>query len=148
MHQYKVGSPFVAVSYFPCSDQGNQHLPITRDCFTEWPESYALPFQETSTVAEPLVTIFFCCSDYCGGEGGTNPKRKVGWMLQKQEVPAPGWRWTNTHHRYYPRKRINVGKSVIYSRRIALRMEQYAKNKVINMLQKRDSWGYVPWNVL
>jgi transposase InsO family protein len=30
------------------------------DCFTKWPEVYAIPNQEASTVAETLVTNFFC----------------------------------------------------------------------------------------
>jgi transposase InsO family protein len=31
------------------------------DYFTKWPEVYAIPNQEASTVAEALVTTFFCC---------------------------------------------------------------------------------------
>jgi Mn-dependent DtxR family transcriptional regulator len=30
------------------------------DYFTKWPEVYAIPNQEASTVAETLVTNFFC----------------------------------------------------------------------------------------
>jgi transposase InsO family protein len=30
------------------------------DYFTEWPEVYAIPNQEASTVAETVVTRFFC----------------------------------------------------------------------------------------
>jgi hypothetical protein len=30
------------------------------DYFTKWPEAYATPNQEASTVAELLVTNFFC----------------------------------------------------------------------------------------
>jgi transposase InsO family protein len=30
------------------------------DYFTKWPEVYAIPNQEASTVAEALVTNFFC----------------------------------------------------------------------------------------
>jgi hypothetical protein len=30
------------------------------DYFTKWPEAYAIPNQEASTVAEALVTNFFC----------------------------------------------------------------------------------------
>jgi hypothetical protein len=43
---------------FSWSDQGNQYLLITMDCFTKWPESYAIANQEASTVAEVLVTNF------------------------------------------------------------------------------------------
>jgi hypothetical protein len=30
------------------------------DYFTKWPEAYAVPIQEASTVAEAVVTNFFC----------------------------------------------------------------------------------------
>jgi hypothetical protein len=30
------------------------------DYFTKWPEAYAIPNQEAATVAEGLVTNFFC----------------------------------------------------------------------------------------
>jgi hypothetical protein len=30
------------------------------DNFTKWPEAYAIPNQETSTVAEVLITNYFC----------------------------------------------------------------------------------------
>jgi hypothetical protein len=30
------------------------------NCFTKWPEAYAIPNQQASTVAEALVTNFFC----------------------------------------------------------------------------------------
>jgi hypothetical protein len=64
MHQYNVGAPFeriidVAVS-FPGSNQGNRYLLFTMDYFTKWPEAYAIPNQEASTIAEALVTDFFC----------------------------------------------------------------------------------------
>jgi hypothetical protein len=36
------------------------------DCFTKQPESYAIPNQEASTVAEMLVTNFFCRFEYRG----------------------------------------------------------------------------------
>jgi hypothetical protein len=41
-------------------DQVNRYLQIAVDCFTKRPETYAIPNQEASTVAEALVTIFFC----------------------------------------------------------------------------------------
>jgi hypothetical protein len=33
---------------------------LAMDCFTKWPEAYAIPDQEASTVADALVTSFFC----------------------------------------------------------------------------------------
>jgi transposase InsO family protein len=66
MHQYNVGSPFERIAIdvagpFPRSDQGNRYLLIAIDYFTKWPEVYGIPNQEASTVAEALVTNFFCC---------------------------------------------------------------------------------------
>jgi hypothetical protein len=63
MHQYNVGAPLerktinVAES-FPRRDQGNRYLLIAMDYFTKWPESYAIPNQDASTVAEAMVTNF------------------------------------------------------------------------------------------
>jgi hypothetical protein len=36
------------------------------DYFTKWPVAYAIPNQEASTVADALVTNFFCHSQYYG----------------------------------------------------------------------------------
>jgi hypothetical protein len=59
MHQYNVGAPFERIAIdvaepFPQSGQG------IMDYFTKWPEVYAIPNQEASTIAETLVTNFFC----------------------------------------------------------------------------------------
>jgi hypothetical protein len=42
------------------SDQGNRFLLIAMNYFTKCPEAYAIPNQEVSTIAEALVTNFFC----------------------------------------------------------------------------------------
>jgi hypothetical protein len=65
MHQYNFGAPFERIVIdvagpFPGSDQGNRYLLIVMDYFTNWPEVYAIPNQDASTVAEALVTNFFC----------------------------------------------------------------------------------------
>jgi hypothetical protein len=65
MRQYNVGAPFERIAIdvagpFPRSDQGNRYLLIAMDYFTKWPEAYAIPNQEAATVAEALVTNFFC----------------------------------------------------------------------------------------
>jgi hypothetical protein len=39
---------------------GNRYLLVAMDYFTNWPEVYAIPNQEASTVADALVTYFFC----------------------------------------------------------------------------------------
>jgi hypothetical protein len=63
MHQHNVGSPFERIAIdvagpFPRSDQGNQYLLIAMDYFTKWPEVYAIPNREASTIAKDLVTNF------------------------------------------------------------------------------------------
>jgi hypothetical protein len=45
---------------FPENDSGNRHLLIANNSFTKWPGVYAIPNQEASTVADDLVTSFFC----------------------------------------------------------------------------------------
>jgi hypothetical protein len=65
MHQYNVGAPFERIAInvagrFPRSDQGNRYILIAIDYFTKWPEVYAITNHEASTVAEALVTNFFC----------------------------------------------------------------------------------------
>jgi hypothetical protein len=65
MHQYNLGTPFERIAIdvagpFARSDQGNRYLLIAMDYFTKWPEVYPIPNQEASTVAENLVTNFFC----------------------------------------------------------------------------------------
>jgi hypothetical protein len=68
MHQYNV-VPFERMAIevagpVPQSDQGNRYLLIAVDYFRKWPEAYAIPSQEASTVAEALVTNFLCASAY------------------------------------------------------------------------------------
>jgi hypothetical protein len=65
MHQYNIGASFERIAIdvagpFPRSDQGNHYLLIAMDYFTKWSEAYALPDREASTVADFLVTNFFC----------------------------------------------------------------------------------------
>ena len=44
----------------PLSESGNQYLLIVADYFTKWPEAYALPNQEATTVAKILVNEMIC----------------------------------------------------------------------------------------
>jgi hypothetical protein len=65
MHKYNVGAPFEMIAIdvagtFPRSDQRNRYLLIAVDYFMKWPKAYAIPNQEPSTVAEGLITNFFC----------------------------------------------------------------------------------------
>jgi transposase InsO family protein len=43
---------------FPRSGQGNRYILIAMDYFTKWPEVYAVPNQEATTIGEALVTDF------------------------------------------------------------------------------------------
>jgi hypothetical protein len=66
MHRYSVGALFERIAIdvagpFLWSDQGNWYLLIVTDYFTKWPEAYAIPNQEASTVVEELVTNLFSC---------------------------------------------------------------------------------------
>jgi hypothetical protein len=65
MHQYNVRASFERIAIdvaglFPRSNQGNRYLLIAMDYFMKWPETYTIPNQEASRVAEALVTNFFC----------------------------------------------------------------------------------------
>jgi hypothetical protein len=65
IHQYNVGSRFERITIdvagpFPRSDQGNRYLLIAMDYFSKRPEVYAVPNPEVTTIAEALVTDFFC----------------------------------------------------------------------------------------
>ena len=45
---------------FAESDKENKYLLIAMDYFTKWPDVYAIPNQEVSTLADALVTNVFC----------------------------------------------------------------------------------------
>lgn len=64
MKQYNVGSPFERIAIdiagpFPESNKGNKYILVAMDYFTKWPEVFALPNQEATTVAETLVDNVF-----------------------------------------------------------------------------------------
>lgn len=63
MQQYNVGAPFERIAIdvagpFPETHQGNKYILVANDYFSKWPEAYALPNQEASTVARVLVDNF------------------------------------------------------------------------------------------
>jgi hypothetical protein len=65
MHQHNVGVPFERITMdiagpFPQSHRRNRYLLTAMDYFTKRPEVYPIPNQEALTVAEALVTNFFC----------------------------------------------------------------------------------------
>ncbi|XP_058879681.1 uncharacterized protein LOC131737088 [Acipenser ruthenus] len=64
MQQCPVGGPMQRVGVdilgpLPVSDKGNKYVLVAMDYFSKWPEVYALPDQEASTVADALIEGFF-----------------------------------------------------------------------------------------
>jgi len=64
MKQYNVGVPFERIAVdvagpFPKTKRGNRFILVAGDYFSKWTEAYALPNQETTTVAEALVENLF-----------------------------------------------------------------------------------------
>ncbi|CAK1594350.1 unnamed protein product [Parnassius mnemosyne] len=62
---YNVGAPLERIAIdvagpFPESESGNKYFMVVMDYFTKWPEVFAIPNQETSTVADKLVHEVFC----------------------------------------------------------------------------------------
>jgi transposase InsO family protein len=43
----------------PKTEAGNEYILVAQDNFTKWPEAFALPNQQTATVADVLVNQFF-----------------------------------------------------------------------------------------
>lgn len=64
MKQYNVGLPFERIAVdiagpFPETHKGNKYVLVAMDYFSKWPEVFAIPNQEASTVAEVLVNNVF-----------------------------------------------------------------------------------------
>ena len=65
MKLYQVGAPMERVAVdiagpLTTSASGNRYICVAMDYFTKWPEAYAIPNQEATTVAQVLVDNFFC----------------------------------------------------------------------------------------
>lgn len=65
MKQYNVGSPFERIAIdvagpFPESDRGNKYAMVVMDYFSKWPEVYAIPNQEASTISDMLIENWIC----------------------------------------------------------------------------------------
>ena len=63
MQQYVVGSPFERVALdilgpLPETDAGNKYALVVVDYFSKWVEAYAIPNQETTTLADVLIKEF------------------------------------------------------------------------------------------
>ncbi|GFV20568.1 retrovirus-related Pol polyprotein from transposon 412 [Trichonephila clavipes] len=57
---HNVGAPFEQIAFdilgpLPRSSDGNNNILVVKGYFTKWPETYSIPDQEASTVAEVLV---------------------------------------------------------------------------------------------
>ena len=48
---------------FPVTDRGNKYILLVGDYFTRWMEGYAIPNQETTTVADKILNEFVCRFD-------------------------------------------------------------------------------------
>ncbi|CAK1595807.1 unnamed protein product [Parnassius mnemosyne] len=62
---YNVGAPWERIAIdvagpFPETESGNKYFMVEMDYFTKWPEVFAIPNQEASTVADKLVHEVFC----------------------------------------------------------------------------------------
>lgn len=62
---YNVGAPWERIALdvagpFPESENGNKYFMVVMDYFTKWPEVFAIPNQEATTVADKLVQEVFC----------------------------------------------------------------------------------------
>lgn len=44
----------------PLTERGNKFICVAMDYFTKWPDAYAIPDHEVSTVAQVLVDRLFC----------------------------------------------------------------------------------------
>ena len=65
LQQYVVGAPMERLAMdilgpLPLTPRGNKFVLVVTDYFTKWTESYAIPNQEATTVAEKLVSEFVC----------------------------------------------------------------------------------------
>lgn len=60
MRRYNVGVPFERIAIdvagpFPESTRGNKYVLVAMDYFTKWPEVYAIPNQEATTISDVLI---------------------------------------------------------------------------------------------
>ena len=70
MQRYCAGAPMERVGVdilgpLPVTDRGNRYLLVAMDYFTKWPEAIPIANQEATTIAEALVSNFFCRFGSC-----------------------------------------------------------------------------------
>jgi predicted aspartyl protease len=61
---YNIGAPWERIALdiagpFPITDKGNRYILVVMDYFSKWPEVFALPNQEATTIARKLVDDIF-----------------------------------------------------------------------------------------
>ena len=85
LKQYVVGAPMEQIAIdilgpLPETSRKDEFILVVSDYFTKWTESYPIPNQETTTVAEKLVSKFICCFGVprqLHSDQGTNFESKV-----------------------------------------------------------------------
>ncbi|UYV84370.1 K02A2.6-like [Cordylochernes scorpioides] len=65
MREYNMSAPFERIAIdvagpFPVTEGGNRYILVVMDYFTKWPEAYAIPNQEATTVAKVLMDNLIC----------------------------------------------------------------------------------------
>lgn len=58
-----VGWPLDKIGIYivgPCPITDNEYIIVLSDYFSKWVEAYAVPNHTTLTVADKIVTVFFC----------------------------------------------------------------------------------------
>ncbi|UYV63183.1 K02A2.6-like [Cordylochernes scorpioides] len=65
LREYNMGAPFERIAIdvagpFPVTKGGNKYILDAMDYFTKWPEAYAIPNQEATTVAKVLMDNLIC----------------------------------------------------------------------------------------
>lgn len=65
LHQYLVGEPMERIAIdilgpLPLTEKGNKYIIVICDCFSKWTEAFAIPDQESSTIAKIIVNEFIC----------------------------------------------------------------------------------------
>ncbi|UYV64922.1 K02A2.6-like [Cordylochernes scorpioides] len=65
MREYNMGAPFERIAIdvagpFPVTEGGNKYILVAMDYSTKWPEAYAIPNQEATTVAKVLMDNLIC----------------------------------------------------------------------------------------
>jgi len=100
MHQYNVGllSRELQSTLLGLSRRatGETYLLVAMDYFTKWPEVYAIPNQEASTMADALVTHFFFLFGVPIELHSDQSRNFESWLMQ-EVLEWLGWKnWNNT----------------------------------------------------